>query len=99
MSPKRETPPPPPQEEPTPRISKAFTFFDIVFKVGTPLGLALVAWMGSKFATQAELNVVQTQVNEIQKVLAVMVEQNKVNQRQDSTLADHETRLRDLETK
>ena len=57
----------------------AHPLFDIVFKIGTPLGLALVAWMGSKFATQAELDALEGQVNEIQKVLAVMVEQNKVN--------------------
>ena len=72
---------------------------DTLFKVGTPLGLALVAWMGSKFATRAELQALQGQVSEIEKVIAVIVEQNKVNQRQDDTLADHEERLRALEKK
>jgi hypothetical protein len=75
----------------------ASPLFDIIFKIGTPLGLALVAWMGSKFATQAELDALEGQVNEIQKVLAVMVEQNKVNTRQDLVLTDHEDRLRLLE--
>lgn len=82
--------------KPTGKLS-AWSIFDTIFKLGTPLGLALVAWMGSNFATQAELDALEGQVNEIQKVLAVMVEQNKVNTRQDLVLDDHEDRLRLLE--
>jgi hypothetical protein len=85
-----------PPAKPTGKLFES-PLFDIIFKIGTPLGLALVAWMGSKFATQAELDALEGQVNEIQKVLAVMVEQNKVNTRQDLVLTDHEDRLRLLE--
>jgi len=80
-------------------MGRAQAFFDIVFKVGTPIGLLLVAWMGSKFASKAEVDLIRTQVNEIEKVLAVMVETNRVNERQDITLTDHEERLRELEQK
>ena len=80
-----------------PIISKAHAFFDIMFKIGTPLGLLLVAWMGSQFATKAEVIDLKGKVSDIEKVLAVMVESNRVNGRQDKTIDDHEKRIRDLE--
>lgn len=80
-------------------ITRVHAFFDIMFKVGTPLGLALVAWLGSQFATKGEVDELKTKVSEIEKILAVMVETNRVNERQDKTLADHEDRLRRLENK
>ena len=80
-----------------PAISRAHAFFDIMFKIGTPLGLLLVAWMGSQFATKAEVDALQGKVSEIEKVLAVMVESNRVNDRQDEDIDDHEKRIRELE--
>ena len=82
-----------------PVISKVHAFFDIMFKIGTPLGLLLVAWMGSQFATKSEVADLKGKVSEIEKVLAVMVETNRVNERQDQTIADHEDRIRKLEDK
>ena len=80
-------------------MGKAQALFDILFKVGTPVALLLVAWMGSKFASKAEVDALRSDVNEIEKVLAVMVETNRINERQDQTIADHEERLRKLEQK
>lgn len=80
-----------------PAISKVHAFFDIMFKIGTPLGLVLVAWMGSQFATKSEVDEIQGKVSEIEKVLAVMVESNRVNDRQDDDIDDHESRIRKLE--
>ena len=82
-----------------PAISRVHAFFDIMFKIGTPLGLVLVAWMGSQFATKSEVDSLQGKVSEIEKVLAVMVESNRVNDRQDDDIDDHEKRIRDLENK
>ena len=84
--------------KPTP-ITRVHAFFDIMFKIGTPLGLVLVAWMGSQFATKSEVDDLKGKVSEIEKVLAVMVETNRVNDRQDEASADHERRIRALETK
>ena len=80
-----------------PVISKVHAFFDIMFKIGTPLGLLLVAWMGSQFATKSEVEALQDKVSDIEKVLAVMVETNRVNDRQDEDIDDHEKRIRKLE--
>ena len=83
---------------PTP-ITRVHAFFDIMFKIGTPLGLVLVAWMGSQFATKNEVDDLKGKVSEIEKVLAVMVETNRVNDRQDQDIEDHERRIRALEAK
>jgi len=80
-------------------ITKVHAFFDIMFKIGTPLGLLLVAWMGSQFATKSEVSDLKIKVSDIEKVLAVMVETNRVNDRQDDILDDHELRIRKLEGK
>ena len=80
-----------------PVISKVHAFFDIMFKIGTPLGLLLVAWMGSQFATKSEVSDLKGKVRDIEKILAVMVETNRVNDRQDEVIDDHEKRIRKLE--
>lgn len=92
----------PDDKEPQNKLSpmgKAQALFDILFKVGTPVALLLVAWMGSKFASKAEVDSLRTDVNKIEKVIAVMVETNRINERQDESIADHEERLRKLEQK
>ena len=86
------------EDRPAP-ITKVHAFFDIMFKIGTPLGLVLVAWMGSQFATKNEVDDLKGKVSEIEKVLAVMVETNRVNDRQDQDIEDHERRIRALEAK
>lgn len=70
---------------------------DLVFKIGTPLALAALFFLKSSFATKAELEAVSVQVRELQGAIAVMVEQNRTNERQDQKLADHESRIRVLE--
>ena len=82
-----------------PQIAKTNALLDIIFKIGTPLGLLLVAWMGTQFASKEEVDTLQSKVSEIEKVLAVMVETNRVNERQDKDIADHEARIRSLENK
>ena len=86
-------------ESDIPSVIKTHAFLDIVFKIGTPLGLLLVAWMGSQFATKTEVGELKGKVSEIEKVLAVMVESNRVNDRQDKDILDHEDRIRKLERK
>ena len=45
--------------------------------------------MGTQFATKGEVDNLQNKVSEIEKVLAVMVETNRVNDRQDKDILDH----------
>ena len=54
---------------------------------------------GSQFATKNEVDDLKGKVSEIEKVLAVMVETNRVNDRQDQDIEDHERRIRALEAK
>ena len=82
-----------------PAVIKTHAALDIIFKIGTPIGLLLVAWMGTQFATKGEVDNLQNKVSEIEKVLAAMVETNRVNDRQDKDILDHEARIRKLESK
>ena len=70
---------------------------DLIFKIGTPLALAALFFLKSSFATRAELQVVSDRISGIEAALAVMIEQNRTNERQDKRLDDHESRLRGLE--
>ncbi len=72
---------------------------DLIYKIGVPLGLAALFFLKSSFATKAELEAVASQVRELQSTLAVMVEQNRTNERQDKRIEDHEQRLRLVEAR
>ena len=72
-------------------------WIDLVFKVGTPLGLAALFYLKSSFATHDEVANVADRVGKVETALRVMVEQNRVNDRQDESICDHEQRLRSLE--
>lgn len=72
---------------------------DLAYKIGVPLGLAALFFLKSNFATRAELQQISDRVVGIESLIAVMAEQNKTNQRQDDRIADHEQRLRALESR
>lgn len=70
---------------------------DLIFKIATPIALAALFFLKSSFATRPELQAVSDRISAIEATLAVMVEQNRTNERQDKRLEDHETRLRVVE--
>ncbi len=80
------------------------SWLDIGGKVGaviTPLGVLVLLLLQSQFESRkdyiddsAKLN---GRVESIEKILVQMAEASKINDRQESELADHENRLRSLE--
>lgn len=82
-------------------IQKAYVLVDIFFKISTPLALAALFFLKSQFVTKEQYEkdrvFQQEQMHQIQVTLKLMAEQNRVNDRQDTVLADHEQRIRNLE--
>jgi hypothetical protein len=78
--------------------------FDSISKWGsflTPLGIILVLVFQAQFVSRKEFTdaseKMDGRVQKIELALVQLVEQNKVNDRQDMQIIDHEKRLRDLE--
>jgi hypothetical protein len=91
-------------DEPKPPKTKAEklnALTDLIFKIGTPLGLGCLFFLKSQFVTTEEFKAYMTlrdeRINKIEMTLAVMAEQNRTNTRQDEVLSDHEKRIRLLE--
>ena len=72
-------------------------WIDLIFKVGTPLGLLALFFLKSSFATRPELDALSARISALENAIAVMTEQNHTNERQDKRLEDHEQRLRVVE--
>lgn len=76
---------------------------DVIFKVGTPIGLALLFFLKASFVTATAFNVSMANVDQrlikIETALQVMAEKNRIDFRQDAELNDHENRLRVVEHK
>lgn len=68
-----------------------------IYRAIVVAGLAALAWLNSNYVTRAEFDQTRVTIAGIERTLAIMVEQNKVNDRQDTALQDHEVRLRTLE--
>jgi hypothetical protein len=67
----------------------------------TPIGMVVLLVMQAQFVSRKEfVDATEKTDNRVQKVeiaLVQLVEQNKVNDRQDTQIVDHERRIRDLE--
>lgn len=59
--------------------------------------VAATLYLKNNYASHEEVGLVGERVVKIETALAVLVEQNKVNDRQDRQLEDHESRIRDME--
>ena len=74
---------------------------EIIFKIGTPVAGLIIAFavlfMSANFASRPELERTNERITAIEKILIAMQEANKVDDRQDILLHDHEQRLRTLE--
>ena len=78
--------------------------FDSISKWGTfvtPLGIIMVLVFQAQFVSRNEFTLASEKmdgrVQKMELALVQLVEQNKVNDRQDIQIIDHEKRLRDLE--
>jgi len=54
-------------------------------------------WLNSRYVPRDEFSSLKSDVSAIQTTIKVMVEQNRVNDRQDAIIMDHESRIRVLE--
>jgi hypothetical protein len=74
--------------------------FDSISKWGaflTPVGIVIVIALQSQFVSRKEFADTDERLRHVEVALVQIVEQNRVNDRQDAELSDHEHRLRDLE--
>jgi hypothetical protein len=89
-------------------LDRASTIIGILGAIGGITAAVAVLWLQSQFLTRAEfdehrketyelIQKMEQNLSAIEKTLAVMVEADKQNARQDATLLDHEQRLRSLE--
>lgn len=78
-------------------IQRTYVLVDIVYKIGTPLALAALFFLKSQFVTKEQYQKDMDRISQIETTLKLMAEQNRVNDRQDAQLVDHEQRIRNLE--
>jgi hypothetical protein len=89
-------------------LDRASTVIGILGAIGGITAAVAVLWLQSNFLTRTEFELhkkdtfeliqkMEKNLNAIEKTLAVMVEADKHNSRQDALLQDHEQRLRQLE--
>ena len=72
-------------------------WLDPAFKIIVVLGILLNAWLSQNYVTRDEHNKLAGQVQLLSETLIRMERFNETNTRQDTALADHETRIRQLE--
>lgn len=79
-------------------------FFEVVSRLGsflTPIGVLLLLILQGQFVGRKEFvdatRETDSRVQKVEIALVQLVEQNKINDRQDGQILDHEKRLRDLE--
>ena len=89
-------------------LDRAGSLISVLGAVGGITAAVAVLWLQSQFLTRTEfdqhrketyelIQKMERNLTAIEKTLAVMVEADKHNSRQDATLQDHEQRLRQLE--
>ena len=71
--------------------------FDLVLKIATTITLMAVALLGTKFVTKEEFHDANTRIEKIEAVLIRMEANAETDKRHDILLADHESRLRQVE--
>jgi len=79
-------------------LAKSYVVVDIIYKAGTPIALAALFFLKSQFVTKDQYEKNATRITEIETTLRIMAEQHHVNDRQDTTILDHESRIRKLES-
>lgn len=70
---------------------------DWIYRAIMFLLLCAVLWLNSHYVTRVDFDQLNKQVQGLDTTIKLMVEQNRVNDRQDDAIKDHEKRIRDLE--
>lgn len=76
---------------------KITVWIDLAYKAAWPVAVLLIYLLKSEFVTQRDFKNLTDRQTQTETTLKLMAEQNRVNDRQDSTLLDHEQRIRALE--
>lgn len=90
-------------EDKTARREKWLGYGEWIWRLLIMVGICGLYWLRSQFVSLAEYQTdrdgMRKSIEEITRVLAIEQERDKVNDRQDEQLKDHETRLRILENR
>ena len=82
-------------------VNHFHTFVDTATKLAVPIGVAIMLWLQSQFVTRLEFGAynerVDVRLGKIEAVLIRMEAGAESDKRHDTLLADHETRLRNVE--
>lgn len=74
---------------------------DLAAKLAAPIGVGVMLYLQSQFVTRVEFakttDRTDARLTKIEEVLIRMESASEVDRRHDNTLADHESRLRNLE--
>lgn len=70
---------------------------DLIFKVGTPLALIVLAALNSRYVTRKEFEATRTMIDEVRTNNRLMKQELENKAYIDTKLNDHESRLRAVE--
>ena len=84
-------------EHPTPLIERLGKIGNLITPVGIAILLILQAQFVSRKDFEAVIEKMDGRMQHQEIAIAQIVEQNKVNDRQDTQILDHERRIRELE--
>ena len=80
---------------------KTISFLSKIGNVITPAGVCILLLLQTQFVSRKEFtdsqDKIDGRVESVEKILVQMAEANKVNDRQEAELTDHERRIRSLE--
>jgi hypothetical protein len=74
-------------------------YWDVGLKITTTVALILVALLGTRFVTKDEFTATNQRIEKIEAVLIRMEQNALIDARHETTLNDHEVRIRHLEKK
>jgi hypothetical protein len=74
-------------------------YWDVGLKITTTVALILVALLGTRFVTKDEFTATNQRIEKIEAVLIRMEQNALIDARHETTLNDHEIRIRQLEKK
>ena len=70
-----------------------------IYRAMVLIALCIIGWLNQNYASRAEVGELGQRMTVLETTIKVMIESNKINDRQDVTLNDHENRLRTLENR
>lgn len=86
-----------------PDKNELIRWIDVLFKLGTPVIIVLssfiIYWLQAHYVPIETFGQNSERLSKLETAFMLMTKENEVNNRQEKSLADHETRIRVLEEK